>query len=61
MGSKGTFDPRPGGIYRLEMNEGWIALGEFVEVDPPRRVVFTWGWEARITSRRPARARWRST
>lgn len=28
---------------------GWIAdtvaRGEFVEVDPPRRVVFTWGWE----------------
>ena len=20
------------------------AAGEFVEVDPPRRVVFTWGW-----------------
>jgi uncharacterized protein YndB with AHSA1/START domain len=19
--------------------------GEFVEVDPPRRIVFTWGWE----------------
>jgi uncharacterized protein YndB with AHSA1/START domain len=21
------------------------ARGEFVEVDPPRRVVFTWGWD----------------
>ena len=21
------------------------ALGEFVEVDPPHRIVFTWGWE----------------
>jgi uncharacterized protein YndB with AHSA1/START domain len=45
MGSKATFDPRPGGVYRLEMNEQWITSGEFVEVDPPRRVVFTWGWE----------------
>ena len=45
MGSKGTFDPRPGGIYRLEMHEPWVAVGEFVEVDPPNRVVFTWGWE----------------
>ena len=45
MGSKATFDPRPGGVYRLEMNEQWIARGEFVEVDPPNRVVFTWGWE----------------
>jgi Activator of Hsp90 ATPase homolog 1-like protein len=21
-------------------------IGEFVEVDPPRRIAFTWGWEA---------------
>src|SRR5262249_4206393 len=23
---------------------GSIASGEFVEVDPPRRLVYTWGW-----------------
>jgi len=28
----------------LEINDGAIAEGEFVEVDPPHRVVFTWGW-----------------
>ena len=28
------------------MNGTDIARGEFVEVDPPRRAVFTWGWEA---------------
>jgi uncharacterized protein YndB with AHSA1/START domain len=22
-----------------------VARGEFREIDPPRRVVFTWGWE----------------
>jgi len=22
-----------------------VVVGEFVEIDPPRRVVFTWGWE----------------
>ena len=39
-------DPRPGGIFRVRMNdEGWIARGEYVEVEPPKRVVFTWGWE----------------
>jgi uncharacterized protein YndB with AHSA1/START domain len=21
------------------------VFGEFVEIDPPRRLVFTWGWE----------------
>src|SRR4051812_11879167 len=25
-----------------------IALGRFVEVDPPRRIVFTWGWEHEV-------------
>jgi hypothetical protein len=26
------------------MRDGVEASGEFVEVDPPRRLVFTWGW-----------------
>jgi uncharacterized protein YndB with AHSA1/START domain len=26
------------------MRDGVTAAGEFVEVDPPRRIVFTWGW-----------------
>ena len=53
MGSQATLDPRPGGIYRLAMDEEWIALGEFVEVDPPRRVVFTWGWEGDLADTPP--------
>ena len=24
---------------------GHTASGEFVELDPPRRLVYTWGWE----------------
>ena len=24
--------------------DGW-AVGRFLQVDPPRRIVFTWGWE----------------
>ena len=27
------------------MIPGHTASGEFVEVDPPRRLVYTWGWE----------------
>lgn len=39
-------DPRPGGIYRVEVIPGRaIARGEYVEVSRPHRVVFTWGWE----------------
>lgn len=45
MGESATLDPRPGGVYTVTMSNQWVALGEFVEVDPPRRVVFTWGWE----------------
>jgi uncharacterized protein YndB with AHSA1/START domain len=35
-------DPRPGGVFHIVV-EGNPARGVFVEVDPPRRVVFTWG------------------
>jgi uncharacterized protein YndB with AHSA1/START domain len=45
MGQSASFEPRPGGLYRVEVIPGNTALGEFVELDPPRRLVFTWGWE----------------
>lgn len=44
MGSDATLDPVPGGMYRVRMREGIEAVGQFVEIDPPRRLVFTWGW-----------------
>jgi uncharacterized protein YndB with AHSA1/START domain len=46
MGLTASFEPRPGGLYRVEVIPGHVAMGEFVELDPPRRLVFTWGWEA---------------
>jgi uncharacterized protein YndB with AHSA1/START domain len=45
MGETATFDVRPGGLYRVGVIPGNTARGEFVEVDPPHRLVFTWGWE----------------
>lgn len=44
MGEHATLEPEPGGVYRVSMRDGVEVLGEFVEVDPPRRLVFTWGW-----------------
>ncbi|MEA2386607.1 MAG: hypothetical protein QOJ22_781 [Thermoleophilaceae bacterium] len=41
-----AFDPREGGAYRIEIVPGHTASGEYVELDPPRRLVYTWGWEA---------------
>jgi uncharacterized protein YndB with AHSA1/START domain len=53
MGRQATFDLRPGGRYRVEVLPGRIASGEFIEVDPPHRLVHTWGWEAGNSSSVP--------
>lgn len=45
-GIEAELDPKPGGIYRVNVTGRDIARGEYVEVVPPSRVVFTWGWEA---------------
>jgi uncharacterized protein YndB with AHSA1/START domain len=45
MGIDAELDPEPGGIYRCNVIPGHTARGEFVEVDKPHRVVFTWGWD----------------
>lgn len=39
-------DCRPGGVMRVDVTDGDIAVGTFEVVDRPHRVVFTWGWEA---------------
>jgi uncharacterized protein YndB with AHSA1/START domain len=46
MGERATFDARPGGAWTVDVIPGNKASGEFVEVDPPHRLVYTWGWEA---------------
>ena len=43
-------DARPGGRYRLSMTdtgsgETRTVAGEYVEVTPPARLVYTWRWE----------------
>ena len=46
LGSELTLDPRPGGVYQVDVMSGNnVAKGEYVEVDPPRRLVHTFGWE----------------
>lgn len=45
MGELAEFDARPGGQYRVQVLSGNVARGEFVLLDPPRRLVWTWGWE----------------
>jgi len=40
-----SLDLRPGGALRVEVTMGSVASGVVLEVDPPRRLVYTWGWE----------------
>ena len=45
MGAAATLEPHRGGAYRVRMTNDAVAVGEFVVVEPFRRVVFTWGWD----------------
>ncbi len=45
MGVTVDADARPGGHYRVDVTGEAVAVGEFVEVVPDERIVWTWGWE----------------
>lgn len=53
MGTSVEVDPRPGGIYLVDVAGNHVARGEYVEVSSPHRVVFTWGWESEESVVRP--------
>ena len=40
-----ALDLRPEGEYRIHLNGGDTVTGRFIEVIPPSRLVYTWGWE----------------
>lgn len=56
MGEEATLDPRPGGICRIVIGPG-VMCGSFSEVEPPSRVVFSWGWEQRYFDIPPGETR----
>ena len=45
LGASATVDPRPGGIYLVEVGQGNVSRGEFKEVVPVSRLAYSWGWE----------------
>lgn len=57
QGTEATLEAHAGGEYRVVIGAGNVARGEFVEVDAPRRVVFTWGWEGEGHSLPPGSTR----
>ncbi len=39
-------DARPGGRFRMDVTgRGDVAEGEYLDIDPPHRIRFTWHWE----------------
>jgi uncharacterized protein YndB with AHSA1/START domain len=42
IGEKAELDPQPGGVFALDMGEV-AAHGTYITVEPPCRVVFSWG------------------
>jgi uncharacterized protein YndB with AHSA1/START domain len=45
MGTEAELDARAGGAYRVNVGGVHPSLGEFVEVVPDEKVVFTFGWD----------------
>ena len=45
-GADAELDPTPGGTMRVTLGGGGVMAGRYVELDPPRRLVFRFGWEA---------------
>jgi uncharacterized protein YndB with AHSA1/START domain len=50
MGDGAEIEPRPGGTLQVRYPQGQVASGHIVELDPPRRIVFTWGFLAAPTA-----------
>ena len=44
-GAAAELDPRPGGVCRVEMGGGPVMRGEYLELVPHERLVFSFGWE----------------
>jgi uncharacterized protein YndB with AHSA1/START domain len=43
--SGSTFEPKPGGTLRIIFPDGTEAKGSVLELTPPAKLVFTWGYE----------------
>jgi len=55
QGTSATVDAQPGGDLQVVMGPSGsgLAAGQFVELDPYERIVFTWGWASSPLSTLP--------
>ncbi len=44
-GAAADLEPWPGGLCRVEMDGGNVMVGEYLELVPFERLVFSFGWE----------------
>lgn len=44
IGTEALYDLQPGGVYQVSVLGNHPALGEFIEVVPNEKLVFTFGW-----------------
>ena len=49
MGVGAELDARPGGRFRIDVDGEHIAIGQYQEIDPPRRLVMSFGWQGHPT------------
>ena len=56
-GAGSTIEPRAGGAVRIRYPNGVLASGEVVELAPPDRIVFTYGYEDPAKPVRPGGSR----
>ena len=61
MGVDAELDPRPGGVFRMNVRGDGYASGHFVAVEPPTRISFTWDGKPKAVQCHPHRARSRSS
>src|SRR6266567_2165198 len=45
MGVAANLDPKPGGLFLVDVTNGDVARGEFKEVVPVSRLAYSFGWE----------------
>ena len=53
LGTVADIDPRPGGVYRVDVQGLHQSAGEYIEVVPNEKVAFTFGWEEEGNPIRP--------
>ena len=53
MGTEAELDPRPGGLYLVNVTGARCARGAFTEVVPVHRLAYSFGWDGSTSVNAP--------